>query len=354
LSYVDADAAMIMLKQMGFNALLPASLQAAIGAPAAAPGMPGSPPPPPGPAPAPGEPPAEGGEAQPDSKPEGPVAIPGSLSNDDLPLIIRLPSPSPAQAGLVGGGGAGGAGSAPAAGGGQFGLSMTLGATSRLTPETIASPPTQIVVMYNPLNPEQFARVRKVITEMIDRPARQILVECMVLEISREGLDELGVRWEFNEGTNQLILGALRPGVPNATSFNFNQNNRLDTGLAQRSMITIQALVRANKAEILSRPSILTLDGRQATIRVGTDIPIATSKDASSAAEARVSFSFNYLPTGIQLNVRPRADESGKEVSMLIDATVSATVANQDLRLVSPTGAILASAPTIATRRVQT
>ncbi|MGY8753280.1 MAG: hypothetical protein ACKVIO_05230, partial [Phycisphaerales bacterium] len=41
--------------------------------------------------------------------------------------------------------------------------------------------------------------------------------------------------------------------------------------------VDIRAMVRDGKAEILSRPSILTLNNRQATIRVGEDIPIATS-----------------------------------------------------------------------------
>ena len=342
LSYVDADAAMIVLKAMGFNALLP------------------PPPPPPAPGAAPAAPPTPpeqtpgggGGDAPADpaaeARPE-PAAVPSELKNEELPLIIKMPNPLPGQAGLVGG-----TGSVQRD---QLGLSMVLGATSRLSPDTIASPSSQLMIMFNPANPEQFARVRRAISEHIDRPARQILVEGMVLEISRDGLEELGVQWNFTEGINALLLGSLSPGAtPN--TFNFSQDTTTAGArardAARQYILRIQALVRQGKAEVLARPSVLTLDNRQATIRVGTDIPIATSKDASSTTESRVSFSFQYLPTGIQLNIRPRMDEGGREVSMLIDATVSSTVPNADLTVRSTTGQILASAPSIATRRVQT
>ena len=48
-------------------------------------------------------------------------------------------------------------------------------------------------------------------------------------------------------------------------------------------------------------------------------------------------------------------DENGREVSMLIDATVSSTVPGKDHELRNTTGTqVLASAPTISTHRVQT
>lgn len=261
---------------------------------------------------------------------------------DQLPVVIRMPSPDPQFSGLVG--------EQASVTRDQLGLTMIPGAASRLVPDTISSPTSQLLILY--AEDEQFSRIRRVVETIIDRPARQIFVEGMVLEISQDGMDQLGVQWLSQNNNSDLLLGKLTPGgtVPGIDLV-------FDTGLnlASRFAVTIQALVQQGKAEILSRPSVLTLDNRQATIRVGTDIPIATSKDASSAAEARVSFSFQYLPTGILLNVRPRIESEGREVSMLIDTTVSSTVPGRDLELRSPiSNAVLASAPTINTRRVQT
>jgi general secretion pathway protein D len=212
------------------------------------------------------------------------------------------------------------------------------------------------MVMFHPSYPEQFQKLKKVVQETIDRPARQVFVEGLVLEISTEALRDLGVNWSQKKGSNSISLGTLTTPGPGDSALSFLRDSTVNI-TPQQIMAKINALVQTNKAEVLSRPSVLTLDNRQATIRVGTDIPVATSKDASAAGSgsSRVAFSFQYLPTGILMNIRPRISEDGNEISMLIDATVSATVPNQDLKVLDPaTRVTLASAPTISTRRVQT
>ena len=117
--------------------------------------------------------------------------------------------------------------------------------------------------------------------------------------------------------------------------------------------MNLRALLREGKAEILSRPSVLTLNNRQSTIRVGQDIPIATSTAGITNADM-LSFNFEYLPIGIMLNIRPRISSDGSEVSMLIDTIVSSIVPGADLQIRDAAGILLASAPTISSRRVQT
>jgi general secretion pathway protein D len=206
------------------------------------------------------------------------------------------------------------------------------------------------MVLYHPAHPEQLSLVRNALRDYIDTPARQIFVEGMVLEISEEGLDELGVEWEFKDGPVNLVLGTLDPTAITET-LDFSTLNSRD--LAYDWGLRIQALVRQGKAEVLSRPSVLTIDNRQATIRVGEDIPIATSQEGTINSN-KIAFNFSYIPTGILLNIRPRMTESGDEVSMLVDTLVSAQVAGRDLEIRSSDGDLLASAPTISTRRVQT
>ena len=81
---------------------------------------------------------------------------------------------------------------------GQFGVSLTPSLASQLSPNNVAAPMTQLLVMYHPARPEQFSKVRRLLDEYIDRPARQIFVEGMVLEISEDGLRDLGVEWELD------------------------------------------------------------------------------------------------------------------------------------------------------------
>jgi general secretion pathway protein D len=275
--------------------------------------------------------------------------LPTNINFDRLPLVVRLPATEARNMGLVG------AIDGPsAAARDQLGLTIIPQAAAQLN-ETVTGGASQLLVMFHPAYPEQFQKLRRVISETIDRPARQVFVEGLVLEISSEALRELGVKWELQKGSQLFTLGGgVTPGTSAVdTTFSFA---RTALNISPSQMLAnIKALVQTNKAEVLSRPSILTLDNRQATIRVGSDIPIATSKDASDGKSGRVSFAFQYLPTGILLNVRPRISEDGSEISMQIDATVSATVPNQDLRVIDPTTRVtLASAPTISTRRVQT
>ena len=286
--------------------------------------------------------------------------LPSSISLDRLPLVVRMPSPESRNTGLVGAEYGGLPGSAtPAAQRDQLGLTVIPSAATNLQ-ENVAAGTSQLLVLFHPNYPEQFFKLRKLIQDTIDKPARQVFVEGLILEVSSEALRELGVKWDIKKGSEQYCIGTLpcigtlMPVPAGAAALNFLRDSLVNISPTQIKA-QINALVQTNKAEILSRPSVMTLDNRQATIRVGTDIPVATSKDTGGAGSGRVAFSFQYIPTGILLNVRPRISEDGNEISMLIDATVSATVPNQDLRVIDPTTRIaLASAPTISTRRVQT
>lgn len=270
-------------------------------------------------------------------------AVPDTLNFDQLPMVAALPAAPEAEIGVVGGG---------AQGGNKWGgSSMIPTEAGKLSNFVNAAPTNQLLIVFHPAHPEQLSRVRRILRDYVDRPARQIFVEGMVLEISEDGLDDLGVQWNFADGSFAWMLGSLEAGGVFDT-FGFTFDDRVDA--ANHWSVTLRALVRDGKAEVLSRPSVLTLDGRQAAIRVGEDIPIATSQEGTNVNSNKVSFSFNYLPVGILLNVRPTMSQDEKEVSMLIDTTVSSVEPGLDLEIRSRDGELLASAPTVASRRVQT
>src|SRR6185312_11115664 len=274
--------------------------------------------------------------------------LPTTISLDRLPLVVKMPSTDPKNTGLVG------ADLNPGQRD-QLGLTVIPSAAAPLA-DTVAGGSAELLVIYHPSYPEELLKLKQIIDDTIDRPAKQVYVEALVLEISQDGLKELGVQWSIKKGDQAFSLGSLIPVPPGGNALSFLRDSTLNVTPSQ-VLSRINALVQANKAEILSRPSVITLDNRQATIRVGTDIPVATSKDAGAATaeSSRVAFSFQYIPTGILLNVRPRVSDDQQEISMLIDATVSATVPGEDLQVLDPATKIaLASAPTISTRRVQT
>lgn len=298
------------------------------------------------------------GRDKPKSKKTAVKNLPTSIAYDKLPLIVKVPSPDQRSMGLVG---------APPESrdsgygfGAMGGGSQTTGGAIPSSANPLASPiaggsGTQIMVLHHPTNVFQYSEVKKIIDEVIDTPVRQVYVEGLILEISKKAMSELGVQWSNQTGKSRLSLGTITQ-LSAGTNTPAGQLLYDSAGTATRQfMAKINALIDEDKAEVLSRPSVLTLDNRQAVIRVGTDIPIATSIDApSSGGTSRVAFTFNYQPTGILLNIRPKISDDQKEVSMIIDATVSDRVPGADLRITDSNGSTLASAPTISTRKIQT
>ena len=296
-----------------------------------------------------------------------PESIPPKIDFAQLPYVISIEDPKATDTGLIG--------ADAKLGGGK--VSLTPGTAGKITENAVAGPMTQLMIMFHPAHPGQFSDVRRMLDTFIDRPARQIFIEGMVLEISENGLKELGVKWDLlhssphnAEGDPILTLqgDALQsqnPGdatLQSTLGMTINNTSKLHnvfTGPFPWDWgATIQALVLSGKAEVLSRPSVLTLNNRQSTIRVGKDLPILSSSEGTNYNASKISFKFEYLSTGILLNIRPRINETGTEVSMLIDTIVSAKVTGEDLQITSksPGGdvTVLAEAPTISTRRVQT
>jgi general secretion pathway protein D len=236
---------------------------------------------------------------------------------------------------------------------GEFGLTMTPSVAEPLPNHTSAAPLMELMVLSDASRPEQHARLLDLIENTIDVPARQILIEAMVLEVSKTSLDQLGVEWELNTPRN--VAGGLTLG--RLPLFATNNTPAVDMQLNDifgEFNVKLQALVTEGKAKILSRPSILTLDNRQASIRVGEEVPVAMSVSGNSSSD-KISFNFKYIPIGILLNVRPRITADGENVTLQIDGIVSSEVPGEDLELLDvSTNQVLARAPQISTRRVQT
>jgi len=275
------------------------------------------------------------------------AAIPDPIEFKQLPLVLEMSSPAPESTGLVGKG---------EIGRGQFGSTVVPTLASELHPDLTTSPSTRLMVLFHPAHPEQFSRVQRLIDEVIDQPARQIYVEGLILEISSAAMQQLGIEWELQDGQVSMAGGSENADLGHfddlGKTFLFTGTDAQD--LARQWMAKIRALLIDGRAEVLSRPSVLALDNRQATIRIGRDIPIATSQEGLQSDASKISFDFKYLALGILLNIRPRVSQDGREISMMVDTVVSSEVPESDLEIRDEDGRLLASAPRVITRRVQT
>ncbi len=217
---------------------------------------------------------------------------------------------------------------------------------------TVGDPVQEIMVFYDPARPSQFAQVLEVIRRHIDVPDRQIMIEAMVLEISETGLKRLGVEWDLMSPTDNLDalkIGRV-PGLGLGTEEEATLNIEFSDIFGNLRAV-IRALVREGNAEVLSQPSVLTLNNRLAFINIIEKLPIVQSITTSNNNNVLVSFVDKTV--GITLAVRPRIAAEGEQVNMQVIAKVAAKVPNADVVVFNSDGDEVARSPTITEREVR-
>ncbi len=208
---------------------------------------------------------------------------------------------------------------------------------------TTGEPLQRLLIVHDPDRPEALAKLRRLLREQIDVPARQIVLEALVIEIDSDRLRDLGVTFAWQEGKHDASFDTDAEG--NVLPFTYAFDRSAD--FVRHFQASLHALVSRGHAEILTNPSVLVLDGRQARIQIGQQIPVVTSTATVTAVSQRVE----YFPVGIVLNVRPRLDEAAGVVTLQVETIVSS---------VSSTGAATGTgddavfAPAIDNRQVQT
>ena len=181
--------------------------------------------------------------------------------------------------------------------------------------QTSGAPEQRLFIVYEKAYPEQMHALMQLLRNDIDVPARQVVIEALVVEVDTDKLDELGVNYalqreEFNL-TADVNQAGLLPFVGQFDDHWKNDWKGFSAGL--------RALTQTVHAEILSNPSVLVLNGRQARIQVGQQVPTSMAV----ATNTHVRSGVTYLQTGIVLNIRPRISEDGSEVTMQIETIVS-------------------------------
>ena len=220
-------------------------------------------------------------------------------------------------------------------------MSVDMGGVS-LVYTTTNEPLQRLMVAYNPNDMESLFRVLDLIKNKIDKQAKQVVIDALVLEIDSEKVSELGVK--YSARTSPLELEFSQNDNPKGTFIMAYDKTLLGDKLDFDTKL--EALISSQEATILSRPSVIVLDGRQARIVVGQQIPVSETAVSENFATTKVK----YIQVGIVLNLRPRVSDDNRFVSMQIEAIIS----EAEERLGSGTTSGVLSAPTINSRKVQT
>lgn len=259
-----------------------------------------------------------------------------------LPVVIKLIDPAKsslqdaAPAGSAGSGGySAPAGSAVPAIGGEFLHQLTGG-----------DPMQRLLIAYDEDDPESLDALIRLIREQIDVPSRQIVIEALVIEVNTNKLRDMGLdydgfnkNWGSTSGFSDVTNPATQGGTLGTRPFTFTFDDRFKSSNSPEYFKTaVRALLERGEAEVLSSPSVLVLNDRQARIQIGQQVPVRET----TTTQYQSTVSAKYFQVGIVLNLRPRISEDETQVTMQIETIISA--------LSSP----LTDPPGVDSRQVQT
>lgn len=205
-------------------------------------------------------------------------------------------------------------GTAGAAGAGQGGFA---------TAELAVEPASELNAIVVRGTPSAIRQIESLITQLdVRRP--QVMIEAAIVEINGDLSEQLGV---------QLGTGSAADGVTNTAGTSFNNlglslgqilaavgspaavglsNNGLTADLGRNGSfrVLVQALSQSTRANLLSTPSITTLDNEPAEIVVGQNVPFVTGSYTSSVGSTATPFTtIERADVGITLRIVPRVHE---------------------------------------------
>ncbi len=220
-------------------------------------------------------------------------------------------------------------------------LGVDLGGVT-LDNTTSGEPMQRLLVGYKPTDYNSVARLIDLVKNKIDVPANQIVIEALIIELNTENLNELGV--DFSNAGPGYSAVFPPPEGGSISPFTVVLDRTL-LGSTSNFRANIEALISSKDAKILSKPSVLVLDGRQARIQIGQQIPIVKTTDTQISQTRSV----DYIPVGIVLNLRPRISADGSRVTIQIETIISET----EERIGAAGSGAVETAPIINNRKVQ-
>ena len=244
---------------------------------------------------------------------------------------------------LVGTAGANAAGAAtPAAGSGAGSRSAsTLGGAGG----QLAVDPIRNVIVYQ--GEAQRWRAIQGVLARLDQPARQVVIEVTVAEVTLTDEFSHGIEWALKNVTVDGMSGPLTALAGAAT----NTGGLVWQGLSSSGQVraVLNLFGKDSRVSILSTPRLLVKSGETASIDVGTEVPIITSQATApdlpnNGNNSSILQSIQYRKTGVLLEIGAVV-HSGQRVDLKVSQEVSEA---------TPTDTSEISSPSIFSRKLQT
>ncbi len=185
-------------------------------------------------------------------------------------------------------------------------------------------------------DPDTLAEMEHIVRQL-DVPRSQVLLEAVIVEVSGGIGDALGVQWGIDGTTTIRSENSTSPegkssshidGVKSSITGNILNNASIALGSVAFRAPNFGALVTAlsskSNNDILSTPSMLTLDNQEAEFLVGQNIPIKTGSYQTSAGGGGNSpfTTTDRKDVGIKLKITPHLS-AGNSIRLEMEQEVS-------------------------------
>ena len=175
--------------------------------------------------------------------------------------------------------------------------------------------------------PAQLATLEGIVREL-DRPRAQVLIHAAIVEISGDIAEALGVQWALDGSGASGLINFPGTGLPIIGGLSFNEKSVVPEGAllklgGDRFGALISALASNSRSNLLSTPSLLTLDNQEAEIIVGQNVPFKTGSYATNSSGADNPFTtVERKDVGISLKIKPYINE-GSTLRLEVEQEVS-------------------------------
>ena len=191
--------------------------------------------------------------------------------------------------------------------------------------------------------PEPVYRELRAVIDQLDQRRAQVFIESLIAEVNMDRAADFGVQWQafgqsgstvgvigtnYSTGrgsgtgnsTNIFDIAAAALGYQNTGNVSSLATGRPNTGfnlgLATRALGVLANFIQSTGAgNVLSTPTLLTLDNEEAKIIVGQNMPFVTGSFTNTGATGGTTINpfqtYERQDVGLTLRVRPQISEDG-------------------------------------------
>ncbi|MFH0925144.1 MAG: secretin N-terminal domain-containing protein [bacterium] len=170
---------------------------------------------------------------------------------------------------------------------------------------------------------KNFSKIITII-EALDKYSKQVQIEAKIIQIQLKDEFEMGVAWEkvFGGAKDKISLNGNFSATQALGRFQKISIGTLDIDHYTAALDVLKTL---GDAEIISSPLISVLDGKEASIMVGTKEAYSTQTLSQSQVTTTTAENIEYVDVGIKLSVKPTIME-GSLVILEIKPEVSTVI----------------------------